>query len=223
MSITGIASSILSGVSGSQHGQSKFQQVRDEFKQLAQDLQSGNLAQAQQDFTTLSKNLPGISQTSSATASQVSSATGSTAGGTTGTGSLLQEFNKLGQDLKSGNLQAAQQDFSSIQQSAQQISPENVQPNSQQVGGHHRHHHHHVENSQQTSPSSSSLQQTSAIGQAFNQLAQTLQSGNLHDAQQAFSALQNDLQQVGGFTSAGSSDSGGAATSTSAGSLNITV
>lgn len=49
MSVTGIASTILSGLSGYQHrGQSKVQQLAGEFKQLAQDVQSGNLTQAQQ-------------------------------------------------------------------------------------------------------------------------------------------------------------------------------
>jgi hypothetical protein len=215
MSVTGIASSILSGLSGLQHGQSKFQQIRGEFKQLAEDLQSGNLAQAQQDFTTLSKNLPGLSQTSAATSSVASTA------GTTQTSSnpLLQAFNQLGQDLQSGNLQAAQQDFTNIQQTAQQAA----QQNPQQVGGHHHHHHHHAENSQSASSSSSGSQQTNPISQAFSQLSQDLQSGNLQGAQQAFATLQSDLQQIGGFTTAGSTGATSGGVASSAGSLNVTA
>jgi len=214
MSITGISSSILSGLSGTQHGQSKFQQIRDEFKQLAQDLQSGNLGAAQQDFTTLSQNLPGAGQTSGTPAAQVSAANGSNP--------LAQAFNQLGQDLQSGNLQAARQDFTTIREAAQQNVQASTQPNSLQVGGHHRPHHHHVEKTEESSAASSS-QQAGAIGQAFSQLAQTLRTGNLQGAQQAFSALQNDLQQIGGFVTAGSSGSSSSGASTGAGSLNVTV
>jgi hypothetical protein len=219
MSISGIASSILSGFTGSHHVQTKFEQIRDEFKQLGQDLQAGNLSQAQQDFTALSQNLPSVSQSSaSQVASQVSSATGAT-GSATSSSALLQEFNQLGQALQSGNLQAAQQDYTAIQQTAQQNAG-TVQSNAQQVGGHHHLHHHHVESSEGTSSSaSSSTQQTNAIDQAFSQLAQTLQSGNIQGAQQAFTALQADLQQIGGFVTSASAGSG----STAVGSLNVSA
>jgi hypothetical protein len=227
MFISGITSSILSGLTGSQHVKSKFEQVRDEFKQLGQDLQSGNLSQAQQDFTALSQNLPGASQSGTIqAASQVSSATGAT--GTTGssTSSLLQEFNQLGQALQSGNLQAAQQDYTGIQQTVQQ-SAGTAQPNAQPAGGHHLHHHH-VESSEGSpSSASSSSQQTNSIDhslvQAFSQLAQTLRSGNIQGAQQAFTALQADLQQIGGFVTSASAGSGSTAASTAVGSLNVSA
>jgi hypothetical protein len=94
MSITNIASSILSALSGSQNNQSGFGQINSEFQQLGQDLQAGNLTQAQQDFTTLSQSLTGETQTSSAAASNTPSP-------------LAQAINQLGQDLQSGNLAAA--------------------------------------------------------------------------------------------------------------------
>jgi len=214
MSVTGIASSILSGLSSSHSGQSRSQQVRAEFKQLAEDLQSGNLSQAQQDFTALSKDLTGVSQSGSQTISSSSSSAGST----TSTNPFLQAFNQLGQDLQSGNLQAAQQDLTKIEQTAHQ----NVQPNAQQAEGHHHYPHHHVEHSQESSSSSAS-QQMGAIAQAFRQLSQTLQAGNLQGSQQAFSMLQNDLQQIGGFVTAGSAGASSGAASTSAGSLNVSA
>jgi hypothetical protein len=62
MSVTGIASSILLILSASQHQRSPIQQIPSEFRQLGQDLQSGNLTQAQSDFTTLSQNLSGVIQ-----------------------------------------------------------------------------------------------------------------------------------------------------------------
>jgi outer membrane protein assembly factor BamD (BamD/ComL family) len=101
-----------------QNNQSKMQQFRQEFQQLGQDLQSGNLSAAQQDFVTLQQLGP---QGSSAASSAQSS------------NPIAQEFNQLAQDLQSGNLSAAQQDYSNIQQ--------DFQNRAEQVQGHHHHHH----------------------------------------------------------------------------------
>ena len=203
MSVSGIGSSILSTLSGSQNQQSPFQKIKSEFQQLGQDLQSGNLSQAQSDFTTLSKDLSNVLQGGANTATASATTAPNTAAATTSP--ILQAFNQLGQDLQSGNLQAAQQDFTKIQQDAQQAAP--------QVSGHH----HHAESSQK----SSSSQQSNPIVQAFSQLTQTLQSGNLQGAQQAYSALQADLQQIGGVTSSGATTPSSTAPVT--GSLNITA
>jgi outer membrane protein assembly factor BamD (BamD/ComL family) len=151
-------------------------------------------------FITLSQNLSGANQSSAATASSA-----------TGNNALAQAFAQLGQDLQSGNLQGAQQDFTNVKQDVQQIS-------SQQVGGHHGHQHHHTESLQ-----SSSSQQTNPIAQAFSTLAQDLQAGNLSGAQSAFSTLQNDLQQIGGFLTAGSSGTSSTTVPSSTGSLNVTA
>jgi len=208
MSIIGILSSNLFSAGAAQNTQSSqntpsvFQQIKTEFQQLGQDLQSGNLKQAQSDFTTLSQNLSAASQISAAAANSA-----------TGAGAVAQAFAQLGRDLQSGNLQGAQQDFTSLQQDVQQIS-------SQQAGGHHGHHHHHVESSQS---SDSSSQQSNPLVQAFSTLAQDLQAGNLSGAQSAFSALQNDLQQIGGFLTAGSNGTASTAVPSSTGSLNVTA
>jgi hypothetical protein len=204
MSIVGILSSNLFSAGApqttpsSQGTPSAFQKIKTEFQQLGQDLQSGNLKQAQSDFTTLSQNLSAANQTSAATANPASS------GHTT----IAQAFSQLGQDLQAGNLQGAPQDFTNLQQNVQQAS-------GQQVGGHH---HHHTENS----PDSSS-QQTNPLVQAFATVAQDLQAGNLSGAQSAFSALQNDLQQIGGFLPAGSNGASSTAVPATAGSLNVTA
>jgi len=208
MSIIGILSSNLFSAGAAQNTQSSqntpsvFQQIKTEFQQLGQDLQSGNLKQAQSDFTTLSQNLSAASQISAAAANSA-----------TGAGAVAQAFAQLGRDLQSGNLQGAQQDFTSLQQDVQQIS-------SQQAGGHHGHHHHHVESSQS---SDSSSQQSNPLVQAFSTLAQDLKAGNLSGAQYAFSALQNDLQQIGGFLTAGSNGTATTAVPSSTGNLNVTA
>jgi len=86
-----------------------------------------------------------------------------------------QEFQQLGQDLQSGNLSAAQQDYATIQQDFQSHAAA------------HGHHHHHGGGSGQQSE----------ISQLLSELGQALQSGNLSSAQQAYSTLMQDFQQFG--------------------------
>jgi soluble cytochrome b562 len=88
---------------------------------------------------------------------------------------FAQQLNQLSQDLQSGNLSAAQQDYSTIAQGLQSPAAQNR-----------LHHHHHA-------GGNSSGQ--SQIGQLFAQLGQSLQSGNLTAAQQAYTTLQNDFTQ----------------------------
>jgi soluble cytochrome b562 len=109
--------SVLSGVSSSGLYQTanepnSFQQLKSEFQQLGQDLQDGNLTQAQQDFSVLTQNATGGLQSNS---------------------SLAQAFSALGQALQAGNLSAAQQAYSTIQQDVQQGAGQ---------AHHGRHHHH---------------------------------------------------------------------------------
>ncbi|MGH9477282.1 MAG: hypothetical protein ACRD1C_13295 [Terriglobales bacterium] len=142
------------------------------FGALGQDLQSGNLSAAQQDFATLQQNLQQGPQ-------GFGFGPGSQSQGA-GNSSLVQAFNTLGQALQSGDLGSAQQDFATLQQDMQQ--------GSQVHGG--RHHHH-----------SSGSEGNSAV-QTFNSLAQALQSGNLSAAQNAYSTLQQDLEPSSGTTPA---------------------
>jgi hypothetical protein len=207
MSVTGVASSILSILSGSQRQQSPSQQIQSEFQQLGLDLQSGNLAQAKSDFNALSKNLPSVGQNSGIPVNDSAAATNSNP--------VAQAFAQLGQDLQSGNLSAAQQDFTTIREdSTQQL---NVSP----VQIHHLHHHR-VESSEGSSSSSAS-QQVNPILQDFSKLAQSLQSGNLQIAQQAFATLQTDLQQIGGFITSQPAGAGSTAAPPTAARLNVTV
>jgi outer membrane protein assembly factor BamD (BamD/ComL family) len=98
MSISGVSSS--SSLSQSlQAWQAKAQKIETEFQQLGQDLQAGNLSQAQSDFSTLSQNFSGSVQSNS---------------------TLSQAFSSLGTALQSGNLSAAQTAYSTLQQDVQQ-------------------------------------------------------------------------------------------------------
>jgi hypothetical protein len=176
MSIAGILSNALFASLNSQATQNKFQQITSGFQQLGQDLTSGNLTQAQQDFATLSQNLPGGQQTSGGSANTSGASTSSA-----NTSPLAQAFATLSCDLQSGNLTGARQAFSTLQQDLQE------QQGSGQV------HHRHRFGGDQGSDSASSAQST--IAQAFSQLGTALQSGSLTSAQQGYSTLQQDLQQ----------------------------
>lgn len=116
MSLSGISSSSLFNYENqSTQSQNKMKQFQQEFEQLGEDLQSGNLSAAQSDFSTLQQMAP-QSNTSSSTSSDP----------------VQQAFNQLAQDLQSGNLSAAQQDYTNIQQDFQS-----------QAAHAHGHHHHH--------------------------------------------------------------------------------
>jgi len=113
MSVSAISSSLSSYESQSAQNRIQFRQ---DFQQLGEDLQSGNLSAAQSDFATLQQ----------LSSQSVSSTTQSS------TNPLQQAFHQLAQDLQAGNLSAAQQDYSNIQQDLQN-----------QASQLHFHHHHH--------------------------------------------------------------------------------
>jgi outer membrane protein assembly factor BamD (BamD/ComL family) len=110
MSLAGISSTNY--FSQQQTAQTNQQQFLQEFEQLGQDLQSGNLSAAQSDFATLQQ----ATSTSSASSSNP----------------IAQAFNQLGQDLQSGNTTAAQQDYAQLQKDLE---------NAAQRAGHHHHAH----------------------------------------------------------------------------------
>jgi hypothetical protein len=195
MSVSGISGSSFLQAPIPANIQSKFQ-FQLEFQQLGQDLQSGNLSQAQGDVATLQQNAP--------TGAAVSGASSN---------SISQAFNALAQDLKSGKLSAAQSDFANIQQDLQQNA-------AQATRGHHHHRHHSCQ--ADASQQSSSSGPGSVIDQAFGQLGQALQAGNLPVAQQAYATLQQDFQQFAALGASSSSGSSTPATATPCG-LNITV
>jgi outer membrane protein assembly factor BamD (BamD/ComL family) len=237
-----LGSNLFSGAvnsfQGTRGAAPKFEQIKEQFQQLGQDLQSGNLAQAQTDYATLSKEFPGASQANTPAAATAAATTAATAAATTpattvattpttttgaatttGATTVAQQFAQLGQDLQSGNLQGAQQDYTNLQQAAQQNG-------AQQVGGHHRGHHHHGGGFQSASSASSGSAQSNPIAQAFSTLSQDLQAGNLSGAQSAFATLQNDLQQIGGFTSSGASGTSptsAASSGSTGGTLSVVV
>jgi hypothetical protein len=83
--------------------QNSAQKFKQGFQQLGQDLQSGNVSQAETDLASLQLGT-GLTQPSSSSPSS----------------SVTQSFNQIAQDLQSGNLAAAQSDYATLQQDLQQ-------------------------------------------------------------------------------------------------------
>jgi len=199
MGIFGIASTILGQISSATTPNPHKQQVKQGFQLLGQDLQSGNLSQAQSDFASLQQLLPGGQQSSLLTP----------ASGAQSSNPLATAVSQLAQDLKSGNLTAAQSDFATVQQNLQQAGP--------QAGAAHGHHHHHHQSDGDSGQSSG---QQNPISTLFGQLGQDLQSGNLSAAQQAYSSLQQDFQQ---FALNNSSATSGAPTGASGANFSVSA
>jgi len=179
MSITGVLSSNLFNP---QSAQSTAQKLKQEFQQLGQDLQSGNLSAAQSDFAALQQNAP-----------QAGAASSSAQSGNP----VTQAFQQLAQDLKAGNLTAAQQDYSTIQQDFKTQAAQGQTQHPRHLRG--------------TGSSGNSEGQPNSVTQLFSQLGQALQAGNLTLAQTAYTSLQADFQQFAqsnGLQS-GASSSGG--------------
>jgi hypothetical protein len=167
MSLSGISSSSLfSYASQNVQNQNKMQQFQQEFQQLGEDLQSGNVSAAQTDFAALQQMMPEGSSTSS--------------------NPLIQAVQQLGQDLQSENVSAAQKDYSNIQQDFQGQASTHV----------HNHHRHHSADYQTS--------EMSQVSQSLQQLGQALQSGDLSSAQQIYSSLQGEFQQISGNSSSSS-------------------
>jgi len=169
MAIAGILSSGLFGLSSlstPSTQQTSAQKLKQEFQQLGQDLQAGNLSAAQSDIAALKHNAP---QNSAIAGGQSSNP-------------IAQAFKQLSTDLQSGNLSAAQSDYSTIQQDFQ----------SQATQGSGRHHHHGGGNDSGTTTTG---QSSNPISQLLSQLGTALQAGNLAAAQTAYSTLQQDFQQ----------------------------
>jgi hypothetical protein len=93
--LSGIASSFLQF--NPQSVQTQVQQFQQEFQQLGQDVQSGNLSAAQSDFTSL---------TSSQQSTFLQPPSNSP---------IAQALNQLSQDLQAGNLSGAHADYKTIQ------------------------------------------------------------------------------------------------------------
>jgi len=123
LSTSGITSSLLAQIADSPSAANQF--VTD-LNQLAQDLKSGNLSAAQQDFVTLSQDA--LNGATSSTANTSTSGITTTLlsdvlSTATGGNAFASELNQLGTDLENGDLSSAQSDMLSLDSSAQNAAP----------------------------------------------------------------------------------------------------
>jgi len=123
VSTSGITSSLLAQIAESS---STANQFTSDLNQLAQDLQSGNLSAAQQDYVTLSEDaLNGTgSSTADTSASGITpSLLSSIASSSSDASSFTSELNQLGSDLQNGDLTSAQQDMLALDSTALNSAP----------------------------------------------------------------------------------------------------
>jgi hypothetical protein len=173
MSVAGIASRLLSAFN-TLNVPSRKQQFQQEFQQLGQDLQSGNLSAARSDFATLQ-------QANSAASAQ-------------STDPIVQAFNQLSKDLQSGNTTAAQQDYATIQQDMQAT---------QNQGAHFHHHHHHGGGGSQENAISQMFQQLGQDLQSGQLSAAQQAYGSLQQDLQQFAATSGVAATQGGSSASG--------------------
>lgn len=200
MSLSGIS---LSSLPPTNQSQSPFQQFTTEFRQLGQDLQAGNLTQAQQDFVTLTQDAPKGQSNSTVT----------------------QLFTQLGQDLQAGNLTGAQQDYSTLHQDLQGVFANRVRPHQHtepptQGGAGQTQPPTQGGAGQTEPPTQGGAGPNSSLAQEFNVLGQALQSGNLSAAQQAYTIIAQDFQ---GFSSSSGAASSSTQNQATTGSTNVTA
>ena len=138
------------------------------------------MQQARQDFQQLGQDLQSgdlSAAQSDLAALQKLNPQSSSSSSTQNSNSVSQDFQQLSQDLQSGNTTAAQQDYSKVQQDFQS------RPSQMHHHGHHG--------------GGGSSSGGSQITQLLNQLGQSLQSGDVSSAQQAYSTLLENFQQFG--------------------------
>ncbi|HYA14298.1 MAG TPA: hypothetical protein VEF33_08160 [Syntrophales bacterium] len=109
MIVSGINSNTNVYQANTQH--TKFRQIKDNFQQLDQALQAGNLNGAQQAFAALQQLMPDLSLDNKIQNGQTS----------IGHGLFKTDFNAIGLALKSGDLTGAKAAFAKLQQDIQSV------------------------------------------------------------------------------------------------------
>ena len=179
MSIAGIAASSFFSGAIAQSAHTKVKQAQQDFQRLGQDLQAGNLAQAQTDLTALHKDFTEAPSAIEGLARQGMAQQGVAQNDS---GPVQPRFQQLSQDLKAGNLGAAKADFATLRQDLQPGTGPAIHP--------HRHPRYAEE----------SAANTNGVAQVLGQLGQALQSSNISAAQQSYATLQKEFQQAAGGT-----------------------
>ena len=180
-------------VQGSGQGgwRSTVKQAGQDFEQLFQAMQAGNLAGAQQAYSAL-QQLQGNTGTAS-DASQTTAAASTASATSSPLASAVGDWSALGQALQSGDMSSAQTDFSKLQSDLTAAAKE--------------HHHHHggiakaqaVYSAMQSSNGANAATQGTgnAVSSDIDGLKKALQSGNVSSAQDLLARLEQDLKASG--------------------------
>jgi len=162
--------------SASGTGSTPANTVRNDFAALGQALQSGDIGQAQTAFTQMQKDFQAARQAAFSTAPAAQDQyvpASSQQQPLSITQQVQQDYAQLNSSLQSGDLSGAQSAFASLQQALQSQGAQGTATPANQ------------------SPTNSGAD---TITNDFNALGSALSSGNLTQAQGAFSTLQNDIQ-----------------------------
>ncbi len=196
MSISALSSSLIADVS--QQRQNPFQEIKQDFQQLASALQSGDLSGAQSAYSNIQQLLGANSGSSSNTTSSNTASPNTSASGSS---TLQTDFAALGQALQSGDLSTAQSAFSQLQsdvQAARQSRFDNAQTSSQGPAAQ-------GQEDQYVSSASQGQNPFQEAWHDYSQIGKDLQAGDLADAQTAYSNLQQLVQAYPGSSSTNSS------------------
>ena len=155
-------------------GQSTFRQARQDFEQIFQSVQTGNLSSAQQAYNDLQQLRSNATPTTTP-------ATGSTAAAASN--SIVSDWNALGQALGSGSLSSAQDALTKLKQDAVaqwQAQIQNAQAAYALISG--------------SFTTSAATTAPNAVQTDLTNLQASLQAGDTAGAQKLLAQLQQDLQ-----------------------------
>jgi hypothetical protein len=162
--------------------------INSDLSTLGQDLQSGNLTDAQSVFAQLQQDIQATQNNQNCCDHDSDGRQGSLMG------SINSDLSSLGQALQSNSTTDAQSALAQRQQDIQALQ------------GHHHHHHHHFEDDDDSGASQISGSQgtgMSTINSDLSALGQALQSNSITGAQSALAQLQQDIQAMQGQNAQG--------------------
>jgi len=163
--------------SNSTTGSNGSSSIQNDFATLGQALQSGDLSQAQSAFSQLQSDFKAASQSAQALPQgEDQYVVSSSQQGLSVAQQVQQDYAQLASSLQAGDLSGAQSAFASLQQALQRQGASSTQSSTQSS----------------TNFSSGS----DSIANDFNAIGKALSSGNLSQAQSAFSQLQTDIRSV---------------------------
>lgn len=175
---------------------STLHQARQDFSQIYQSLQSGDLASAQQAYSSIQSLQASIGTQTTSSSTNSTGTTATTGAVTSAPSTVATDWTALGQALQSGSLSTAQSAFSTLQQDASTAAQTQMQQaiqNAQSV--------YQLMGNGVQGTLNSSASTGNPVSNDLNALAADLQSGNTSNAQTVLAQLQQDLQSAGQQTS----------------------